>query len=63
VCEPINKFKGKEIPMGSYRSFGESMFSHQQEVQRKNQELGARETMEGELWSMLEILWNVIREK
>jgi hypothetical protein len=38
--------------MDSYNNFLQSMFLHEQQEDRKKQELGARETMEGELWSI-----------
>jgi hypothetical protein len=35
--------------MGSYNSFGQSMFWHEQQVERKKRELGARENHGGRI--------------
>ena len=40
--------------MGSYNSFKQSMFLHEQQAERRKEELGSGATMEGKLWSVFE---------
>jgi hypothetical protein len=38
--------------------FTQSFFGHEQQEESKERELGARVSMEGELWSVLECIWS-----
>jgi hypothetical protein len=48
--------------MGIYNSFRQSMFLHEQQVESRKEELGARATMEGELWSMYLEFGEILKE-
>jgi hypothetical protein len=45
--------------MGNYNSFRESNVFGMNNKREQKGELGVRATIEGEFWSMLEILWRI----
>jgi hypothetical protein len=56
VCKSSKQAKERKFVWEVTTVFRQSMFLHEQQAERRKEELGAGETMEGELWSMLEHL-------
>jgi hypothetical protein len=58
-----SKPKGEKFVWAVIAVLDNQVFRHEQQVESRKRELGARALMEGEFWCMLERFWCVLEQK